>query len=238
MIKRIKKAIKSIIEEAAPNEVAVPKEESEAPSQEGDAAKKSPKMEMLFLDPAVLGATEKPEPDLRVMGLFSEVEQEKIAELVHALLYMNEMNKLTEKKKDRKPIDFYLCTYGGSADDMFALYDVINIVKQDTEVHTIGVGKVMSAGVLLLASGTRGKRKIGRNCRVMIHNVAGGSFGILPNMANELEAIERIQEAYVEALVENSKLTKKKLTKMLNEKVNIYLDAEEAVKLGIADIII
>jgi ATP-dependent Clp protease protease subunit len=206
MIKRIKKAIKSIIDESEKKEEPKPKEEGET------AEKKAPKMEMLFLDPAALGGAEKPEPDLRVMGLFSEVEQEKI--------------------------DFYLCTYGGSADDMFALYDVINIVKQDTEVHTIGVGKVMSAGVLLLASGTKGKRKIGRNCRVMIHNVAGGSFGILPNMANELEAIERIQEAYIDALVENSKLTKKKLTKMLSEKVNIYLDAEEAVKLGIADIII
>ena len=238
MIRRIKKAIKSIIDEPEKKEEPKPKEESEAPSKEGETAKKAPKMEMLFLDPAALGGAEKPEPDLRVMGLFSEVEQEKIAGLVHALLYMNEMNKLTEKKKNRKPIDFYLCTYGGSADDMFALYDVINIVKKDTEVHTIGVGKVMSAGVLLLASGTKGKRKIGRNCRVMIHNVAGGSFGILPNMSNELEAIKGIQEAYIDALVENSKLTKKKLTKMLSEKVNIYLDAEEAVKLGIADIII
>ena len=232
MIRRIKKAIKSIIAEPEKREEAKPNEETEG------AEKKAPKMEMLFLDPGALGGVEKPEPDLRVMGLFSEVEQEKVAELVHALLYMNEMNKLTEKDEDKKSIDFYLCTYGGSADDMFALYDVLNIVKEDTEVHTIGVGKVMSAGVLLLAAGTKGKRKIGRNCRVMIHNVAGGSFGILPNMTNELEAIERIQEAYIDALVENSKLTKKKLTKMLNEKVNIYLDAEEAVKLGIADIII
>jgi ATP-dependent protease ClpP protease subunit len=39
-------------------------------------------------------------------------------------------------------------------------------------------------------------------------------------------------------LVKNTKLTKKKLTKMLNEKVNVYLSAEEAVELGIADIII
>ena len=232
MIRRIKKAIKSIIAEPEKQEEAKPNEEADG------AQKKAPKMEMLFLDPGALGGAEKPEPDLRVMGLFSEVEQEKIAELVHALLYINEMNKLTEKEEDKKSIDFYLCTYGGSADDMFALYDVLNIVKQDTEVHTIGVGKVMSAGVLLLAAGTKGKRKIGRNCRVMIHNVAGGSFGILPNMTNELEAIERIQEAYIDALVENSKLTKKRLTKMLNQKVNIYLDAEEAVKLGIADIII
>ena len=232
MIRRIKKAIKSIIAEPEKQEEAKPNEEADG------AEKKAPKMEMLFLDPGALGGAEKPEPDLRVRGLFSEVEQEKIAELVHALLYMNEMNKLTEKDEDKKSIDFYLCTYGGSADDMFALYDVLNIVKEDTEVHTIGVGKVMSAGVLLLAAGTKGKRKIGRNCRVMIHNVAGGSFGILPNMTNELEAIERIQEAYIDALVENSKLTKKRLTKMLNQKVNIYLDAEEAVKLGIADIII
>ena len=232
MIRRIKKAIKSIIAEPEKQEEAKPNEEADG------AEKKAPKMEMLFLDPGALGGAEKPEPDLRVMGLFSEVEQEKIAELVHALLYMNEMNKLTEKDEDKKSIDFYLCTYGGSADDMFALYDVLNIVKEDTEVHTIGVGKVMSAGVLLLAAGTKGKRKIGRNCRMMIHNVAGGSFGILPNMTNELEAIERIQEAYIDALVENSKLTKKRLTKMLNQKVNIYLDAEEAVKLGIADIII
>jgi len=238
MIRRLKKAIKEIIEEVS--EASAPQSQ-ETSKQEGEAVEpqKAGKPELLILDPAMLGAVEeKPEPDLRVMGLFSEVEQEKIAELVHGLLYMNELNKLEEKEEDRKSIDFYLCTYGGSADDMFALYDVLNIVKETTEVHTIGVGKVMSAGVLLLAAGTKGKRKIGRNCRVMIHNVAGGSFGILPNMANELEAIEKIQEAYIDALVDNSKLTKKKLTKMLNEKVNIYLDAEEAVKLGIADIII
>lgn len=239
MIRRLKKAIKEIIEEVS--EAPTPQSQESASKQEGDTVEpqKTGKPELLILDPAMLGGVEeKPEPDLRVMGLFSEVEQEKIAELVHGLLYMNELNKLEEKEENRKSIDFYLCTYGGSADDMFALYDVLNIVKETTEVHTIGVGKVMSAGVLLLAAGTKGKRKIGRNCRVMIHNVAGGSFGILPNMTNELEAIERIQEAYIDALVENSKLTKKKLTKMLNEKVNIYLDAEEAVKLGIADIII
>ena len=178
------------------------------------------------------------EPDLRVIGLYSSVEDEKIAELTQALLYLNEMNRLLPEGKEKKPVEFYINTYGGSADDMFAMYDVMQQVMEETEIHTIGVGKVMSAGVLLLAAGTKGKRKIGRNCRVMIHNVAGGSFGILPNMTNELEAIERIQEAYIDALVENSKLTKKRLTKMLNQKVNIYLDAEEAVKLGIADIII
>jgi ATP-dependent Clp protease protease subunit len=191
---------------------------------------------IVLIDADALGGG--PEPDMRSIGLFSDVSDEKVAEIVQAILYLNELNKGEKDEEKKKPIDFYICTYGGSADDMFALYDIINIIKQDTEIHTIGVGKVMSAGVLLLASGTQGKRKIGKHCRVMIHNVIGGNHGSLPNLANELEAIQTLQDDYVNALVDNTKLTKKKLTKMLNEKVNVYLSAEEAVELGIADIII
>ena len=179
-----------------------------------------------------------PEPDLRVVGLFSEVVDEKITEIIHGLLYMNEMNKLEEDPKNRRDIEFYLSTYGGSADDMFALYDMMKIVEEDTDIVTIGMGKVMSAGVLILAAGTKGKRKIGRNCRVMIHSVIAGNHGSLPNLINEMEAIQDLQELYIERLVEETKMTKKQMKKLLEQKVNIYLSAEEAVKHGIADIIV
>ena len=96
----------------------------------------------------------------------------------------------------------------------------------------------MSAGVLLLAAGTKGKRKIGKNCRVMIHSVMGGNHGSLHNMLNEMEAIEQLQDMYCDALIENTKLTKTKLKNMIERKVNVYLSAEEAVELGIADEII
>ena len=179
-----------------------------------------------------------PEPDLRVVGLFSEVVDEKITEIIHGLLYMNEMNKLEEDPKNRRDIEFYLSTYGGSADDMFALYDMMKIVEEDTDIVTIGMGKVMSAGVLILAAGTKGKRKIGRNCRVMIHSVIAGNHGSLPNLINEMEAIQDLQELYIERLVEETNMTKKQMKKLLEQKVNIYLSAEEAVKYGIADIIV
>ena len=179
-----------------------------------------------------------PEPDLRVVGLFSEVVDEKITEIIHGLLYMNEMNKLEEDPKNKRDIEFYLSTYGGSADDMFALYDMMKIVEEDTDIVTIGMGKVMSAGVLILAAGTKGKRRIGRNCRVMIHSVIAGNHGSLPNLINEMEAIQDLQELYIERLVEETKMTKKQMKKLLEQKVNIYLSAEEAVKYGIADIIV
>ena len=187
----------------------------------------------------LLGAVGAPkEPDMRTIGLFTDVAEEKVAEIAHAMLYLNELNKLEKSEDKKKPIEFYLSTYGGNADDMFALYDVMRQVKLDTEIHTIGLGKVMSAGVLLLASGTKGKRKIGKYCRVMIHSVIGGSHGSLPNLANEMEAIQQIQKDYIDALVAETTMTSKKMKALLERKVNVYLSAEEAVELGIADIII
>ena len=213
----------------------VKKKLSELIQDDGEKTKKK----IVIIDADSMGDEDlPPEPDLRTIGLFGDVSEERVAELIQALLFLNELNILEPKEEKRKPIEFYISTYGGNADDMFALYDVMNFVKKNSTIQTIGLGKVMSAGVLLLAAGTNGERRIGQNCRVMIHNVMGGTAGSLPNLANELSAIEQLQEDYVNALVENTKMTKKQLRKMLNEKVNVYLSAEEALDLGIADIIV
>ena len=191
---------------------------------------------IVLVDSAALGG--KSEPDLRVIGMFCDVHEEKVAEIIHAMLYLNEINKLEKKPEDRRPIEFYLSTYCGSADDMFALYDIMRTVRQESEIHTLGLGKVMSAGVLLLAAGTKGKRRIAKNCRVMIHSVAAGNHGNLQDLTNELEAISDLQKMYTNCLVAETNMSKSDIKEMLNRNVNVYLSAEEAVKLGIADIIV
>ena len=218
MINRIKRALNSILN-------PTPQENLEKKIIVIDSSK-TPMEEAL-----------QPEQEMRTVGLFTDIGEEKVAELVHALLFLNETNKDNEDKP-KEPIEFYISTYGGAADDMFALYDVMRQVKNLTEIHTIGMGKVMSAGVLLLAAGTKGKRKIGKYCRVMIHSAIAGSHGSLPNLLNEMEALQGLQESYINALVAETKMTKTQIKKMLERKVNVYLSAEEAVELGIADIII
>ena len=188
---------------------------------------------VILLDPAAMGSQE---PDMRVVGLFADVNEEKIAEILHNMLFFNQLNLQNPKKME--PITFYISTYGGNADDMFALYDMMRNIRESTEIHTVGLGKVMSAGVLMLAAGTKGQRYVGKNCRVMIHSVMGGNHGSLHNMMNEMEAIEQLQDMYCDALIAETKLTRAKLKKMLERKVNVYLSAEEAVELGIADEII
>ena len=200
-----------------------------------------PNSKIVVLDPASLeglGQLGADSPfELRTIGLFTEVVEEKVAEVAHALLLLNETNRTCEES-EKQPVEFYISTYGGNADDMFALYDIMRQVREETEIHTIGVGKVMSAGVPLLAAGTKGKRKIGKNCRVMIHSVVAGNHGPIHNLINEMEAVEQIQKMYINCLVSETNMTKKDVKKMLERNVNVYLSAEEAVELGIADIIV
>lgn len=72
----------------------------------------------------------------------------------------------------------------------------------------------------------------------MIHSVLGANHGSLHNMINEMEAIEQLQNMYINCLADETNMSKTQIKKMLERKVNVYLTAEEAVELGIADIII
>jgi len=192
-----------------------------------------------ILDIPMFQMEQTPENQMRVVGLFGDVNEQTCADLVQSLLVLSKAGEIPKKERKDKyshpPIEFYLNTHGGSASDMFAIYDMLRDVKKNCEVHTIGIGKIMSAGVLLLAAGTKGKRKIGRNARVMIHSVLGGSEGPLFNIQNEFEEIKFVQEAYSKSLTQETNLTAKAMKDLLGQHVNIYLSAEEAVKYGIAD---
>ena len=99
---------------------------------------------------------------------------------------------------------------------MFGIHDLMRAMRENCEIHTIGLGKVMSAGVLLLAAGTKGHRYIGKNCRVMIHAVTAGNIGELHNLQNEMEAIQQLQDSYTNALVQETSMTKRQLNKLLD----------------------
>ena len=168
------------------------------------------------------------ESGLRSIMLYGDIDEDKISEIIAGMLVL-----CGEKSSD--DIKMYLSTLGGNADEMFSLYDMMNHVKKTCDIETIGLGKVMSAGVLLLAAGTKGKRRIGQNCRVMIHSCNAGNIGDIHDLKNEMEQISDLQDKFINALVQETTITKRQLTKLLDRKLNIYLTAEEAIEYGIAD---
>ena len=182
------------------------------------------------------------EMESRTMLLQGNVDEEKAGEIISGFLALADLKPprvdLQEGPMPYDPITMYISTYGGSADEMFAIFDIMNHCKKSCHIETVGIGKVMSAGTLILAAGTKGKRKISKNCRVMLHQVSAGTFGPLFNMTTEIDAIQSLQEQYINAMVSCTNLSKRKLKSLLNERVNVYLTAEEAIEYGLADIII
>ena len=183
--------------------------------------------------------------ELRVAQLYGEIDDKMATDIISAFLILKESGRediLEEGSKEPTtiyhPFELIISTPGGTAVDMFSIYDVMRQVEEKCEIHTYGLGRVMSAGVVLLAAGTKGKRKIGANCRVMIHSVIGGHHGSIENLENEMEEVRWIQEQYNKALCAETDLTPRILKKLLSRNVNVYLTAQEAVEYGIADIIV
>ena len=218
-------------------------EDDKAPEE----SKKESKAELSLSQ--ILG-TAVQEPELRTLTIIGDINEELSKDVMAALWYLQnnatvqelvdpEDPECEETKEVTLPIEVVISTNGGSADDMFAIYDLMRIVKTKCEISTIGLGKVMSAGVLILASGTKGLRKIGKNCRVMIHGVScPAQYGSLASVENDIKEVKWIQDRYVECLHLQTDLTKKKILKMLNKQVDTYISAEEAIEYGIADIIV
>lgn len=191
------------------------------------------------------GDEQQAEEEMRCVGVIGEISEEKATETLYGMLMMQNTSKeevlVDEGDPEKgteiisKPFEMIISTYGGSAVEMFGIYDMMRRIREDCPIHSTAIGKVMSAGVLLLAAGTKGERRIGANCRVMIHDVKGGSMGDVTDLENEFAEIKWIQERYIKILASETDMTENYIKKLIKKKVNVYLSAQEAVELGIAD---
>ena len=170
------------------------------------------------------------EQEIRIFSLYGPVNEESIESTITTMLALSYMGD--------DPIQLIISTNGGLATEMFALYDIMRNVRKDIDINTLGLGKIMSAGVLLLASGTKGNRKIGKHCKVMIHGLkseVGGHIGDIDNDFHELKAIEKM---YIKTLAKETSMSKQYIKDLFKQKRDIYLTAEQAVEFGIADEVI
>ena len=214
-------------------EEVVEEESSEETTEEASEEEEAPPAQQMSLMDLLGGGQGADTPEARSIMFVGEVTEERAADLISALLVLSQTKAPDAERAE--PIKLYVSTYGGSADEMFGIYDVVNFCKQFCDIETIGLGKVMSAGTLMLASGTKGKRKLGKHCRVMIHAVNGGQVGDIHNLQNELEQTVSLQDSYIQALSHETNMTKRQIQTLINRKVNVYLTAEEAIEKGLAD---
>jgi ATP-dependent Clp endopeptidase proteolytic subunit ClpP len=181
--------------------------------------------------------------------VFGSINEEKCPDITSGIYYLwknapelyteEELEEDEDLEQPERDITMIISTYGGEVLEMFAIYDMMRMAKSDgIDIQTIGLGKVMSAGVAILAAGTKGKRKVSRNCRLMLHQASAGTMGSVFNMENELEEVKVLQDMYVQCVAENSNLSVKQIKKLFKANANHYISAAQAVEYGLADEIV
>lgn len=163
----------------------------------------------------------------RIILLGTPVTEDVANVIVAQMLFL-------EMENPEKDISIYINSPGGSVSAGLAIYDIMQFVKCD--VSTVCIGMAASMGALLLSAGTKGKRVILPNSRVLIHQplIAGGG---LQGQASDIEihAKEMIKtkKKLTEILVKHTGQSFDVVTKATDR--DNYMSATEALDFGIVD---
>ncbi|MCR4280545.1 MAG: ATP-dependent Clp endopeptidase proteolytic subunit ClpP [Candidatus Komeilibacteria bacterium] len=139
-----------------------------------------------------------------------------------------------DSQDNKKDVKLYINSPGGSVTAGMAIYDTMQYIKSD--VSTICIGTASSMGAFLLTAGAKGKRFILPNAEVMLHQVMGGAEGQATDIKIRAEHILKIKERLNRLLAKHTGQTIKKVEE--DTERDFFMNAEEAVKYGVADKII
>jgi ATP-dependent Clp protease protease subunit len=161
----------------------------------------------------------------RSVFLWGGVDDESAKHVIDRLLYL-------DAEKEGEEITLYINSPGGYVTSGMAIYDTMQMIK--SPVTTICMGLAASMGSILLSGGTKGKRKIFKHGRVMIHQPSLGGFqGTASDIEIQSKEILKTKDLSAHILADNCGQTFDKVMKDFNR--DHWLNAEEALAYGIVD---
>ena len=139
-----------------------------------------------------------------------------------------------EAEDSEKDIYMYINSPGGIVTSGFGILDTMNYIKPN--ISTICMGQAASMAAVLLASGTKGKRMILENARVMIHQPLGGVSGQASDIEIHTKEILYLKDKLNKILSDNTGQSIKTIEKDTNR--DNFMSSETALKYGLVDEII
>jgi ATP-dependent Clp protease protease subunit len=131
----------------------------------------------------------------------------------------------------KKDIYLYINSPGGSITAGMAIYDTMQFVPND--IVTVGIGMAASMGQLLLTSGTKGKRYITPNARVLLHQPHGGYGGTASDIQTQAELINSMKRRLAEITASQTGKTVEQIN--ADGDRDRWFTAQEALEYGFVD---
>ena len=169
--------------------------------------------------------------DLANAGMYvfmGEVNNESIRPIIEWILHENFV-----AKKKRKELLLMICSEGGDMSAAFALIDVMK--SSNIFIKTVGLGQIASAGLLIFLAGSPGRRTLTPNTSIMSHQYAWGSDGKHHELLATIREFELTQKRMVQHYITCTGLSEEEIKQHLLPPHDVYLSAEDALRLGICD---
>ena len=163
----------------------------------------------------------------RVIFLVGEINYNSATRVIMQMLHLQNQKKDTD-------INLYINSPGGGVDDTLAIYDTMNFLK--CPIATYCIGRAMSGGAVILASGAKGKRFALPHAKVMIHQPYGGVTGQASDVKIQAEEILRSKRAINEILANHTGQAIEKIEE--DSERDRYFSAPEAKEYGLVDEVI
>ena len=163
----------------------------------------------------------------RIVFITGDIEDHMANLVVAQLLFLQNENADAD-------ISVYINSAGGHITAGLAIYDTMQFVG--CGVRTYCIGQAASMAAVLMAGGTKGKRLILPNSRVLIHQPLGGARGTATDIHIQAEEILRLRMRLNQILAHHSGQTLERIEEDVDR--DRFMNAEEAVAYGLADQII
>lgn len=165
----------------------------------------------------------------RTVFIENEITSLSADEFKHTIMYL-----IYEDAE--KPINIHIDSPGGSVQAGLMIYDIIKGLSVDVNVYCTGIAASMAA--IIFAGAEKGHRFILPHSKVMIHEplISGGVGGSATSIKKTAESIMETKRIAVELLSEDTGKSKEEIEKAIS--FDNFMNAQEAIKFGIADKIV
>jgi ATP-dependent Clp protease protease subunit len=162
----------------------------------------------------------------RIVFLGTPVDDQVANAIIAQLLHL-------DSEDPEQDINLYINSPGGSVTAGLAVYDTMRFINAD--VATTALGMAASVSAVLLAAGTKGKRNVLPNTRVLLHQpwVQGGPGGQASDVEIQARELVRTKRRLNEILAEATGQSYEKVERDTDR--DYIMGAEEAVEYGVVD---
>ncbi len=160
----------------------------------------------------------------RIIFLSGPILERTASVVIQQLLYLQSIRR-------DQDVNLYINSPGGLVDQTLAIYDTIQF--RGSEVATYCIGQAASGAAVIVMAGTKGKRYILPNAKVMLHQPYGGITGQAEDIRIQAEEVLRDKAVLNKIIAECTGKTVEQVSDDTDR--DRYMNATEALEYGIVD---